>query len=145
MSGISSSTGLISGINSGQIIDQLLAIEAQPEQIIKNQVINLQAQQAAYLDLNSKINALKTSAQNLRLNRIFDSTTVTSSNGDILTGHTKPGTPAGNYSFIVDRVVNTHQLLSQGFTDRNTSGLGLTSITLESTQARLDSDTQLSS
>jgi flagellar hook-associated protein 2 len=144
MSGISSSTGLISGINSGQIIDQLIAVEARPQQLIQQQVLDLQKQQAAYLDLNSRIQALKTAAQNLRLNKIFDGTTVGSSNADILTGRTTPGTPAGNYSFLVDRVVNTHQLLSQGVVDRNVSGVGLTGITLESTQARLDSDTSLS-
>src|SRR4051812_40348158 len=131
MSGISSSTGLISGINSSQIIDQLLAIEARPQQLIQRQVLALQQQQAAFLDLNSKIGALKSAAQKLRLDKIFDSTTVSSSNSDVLSGRTKAGTPAGNYSFLVDRVVNTHQLLSQGVVDRNVSGLGLSSITLE--------------
>ncbi|HVU62545.1 MAG TPA: flagellar filament capping protein FliD [Phycisphaerales bacterium] len=143
MSGISSSVGLISGINSSQIIDQLLQIDARPQQLIQQQVVSLQQTQAAFLDLNSKISALKTAAQNLRLNKIFSSTTVTSSNSDVLTGTTQPGTPAGNYSFLVDRVVNTHQLLSQGVVDRNVSGLGLTSITLESDKARLDADTSL--
>ncbi len=145
MSGISSSTGLISGINTGQIIQQLLQIEARPQTLVKQQVLALQSRQAAYLDLNSRIGALKSAAQKLRLNRIFDSTSVTSSNADVLTGTTRAGTPAGNYSFLVDRTVSTAQSLSRGFVDRNTSGLGLTSVTLESSQARLDADVQLSS
>ncbi|HMN40677.1 MAG TPA: flagellar filament capping protein FliD [Phycisphaerales bacterium] len=145
MSGISSSTGLISGINTSQIIDQLLQIEARPQTLVRQQVLKLQTRQAAYLDLNSRIGALKSAAQKLRLNRIFDATTVASSNANVLTGTTRPGTPAGNYSFLVDRTVSTHQSLSRGFVDRNTSGLGLTSVTLESSQARLDADVQLSS
>lgn len=143
MSGISSSTGLISGLNTSQIISQLLSIEARPKALISSRVLGLQTQQAAYLDLNSKINSLKAAAQKLRLNKLFDSAAVASSKADVLTGTASPGTPAGDYSFIVDRVVSTHQLLSRGFVDRNTSGLGLTSLTVESTQARLDSTTQL--
>jgi flagellar hook-associated protein 2 len=145
MSGITSSTGLISGINSGAIIDQLLAVEGRPKILIQQRVAQLQTQQAAYLDLNSKLNALKTAAQKLRLNKLFDSAKVSSSNADALAGTATAGAPAGNYSFIIDRLVSTHQLLSQGFVDRGTSGTGVTALTFESNQARLDSNAQLSS
>ncbi len=145
MSGISSSTGLISGINTSAIIDQLIAIETRPKTLIQQHVAQLQTQQASYLALNSSLNALKTAAQKLRLNRLFDASKATSTNADVLSGAASAGTPAGNYSFIVDRLVSTHQLLSRGVTDRNVSGVGLTQLTIESNQARLDSDTQLSS
>lgn len=145
MSGISSSTGLISGLNTGALIDQLLAVEARPKTLIQARVAQLQTQQAAYLDVNSKFGALKTAAQKLRLSKLFDSAQVSSSNADVLSGTASAGAPAGNYSFIVDRLVSTHQLLSQGFVDRNTSGTGLTALTFESNAARLDTDAQLSS
>lgn len=145
MSGISSSTGLISGLNTSALIDQLLAVESRPKTLIQARVAQLQTQQAAYLDVNSKFNALKTAAQKLRLSKLFDSAKVASSNADVLSGTASAGAPAGNYSFIVDRLVSTHQLLSQGFVDRNTSGTGLTALTFESNAARLDADAQLSS
>ena len=145
MSGLSSNTGLISGINSGAIIDQLLAVEGRPKILIQRHVAQLQTQQASFLELNSKFSALRTAAQKLRLNKLFDASRVSSSNADALSGTASAGTPAGNYSFLVDRLVSTHQLLSRGVTDRNVSGVGLTSLTLESNQSRLDSDTQLGS
>lgn len=145
MSGITSSTGLISGINSAQIIDQLIAVESRPKILIQRRITQLQTQQAAYLDLNSKLGALRTAAQKLRLNKLFDAARVSSSNGDVISGTASAGAPAGNYSFIVDRLVSTHQALSRGFVDRNTSATGLTSLSLEGTQARLDGDALLSS
>lgn len=145
MSGISSSTGLISGLNTSALIDQLLSVEARPKTLVQNRVKQLQTQQAAFLDVNSKFSALKAAAQKLRLSKLFDSAKVNSSNADVISGTASAGAPAGNYSFIVDRLVSTHQLLSQGFVDRSASGTGLTALTFESTAARLDTDAQLSS
>ena len=68
-----------------------------------------------------------------------------SSNSAVLTGTAAAGATPGDYSFLVDRTVTTDQALSQGFVDRSTSGIGLTSLTFESTQARLDSDAELTS
>ncbi|MBY0311025.1 MAG: flagellar filament capping protein FliD [Phycisphaerales bacterium] len=144
MSGISSNTGLISGLDTQSIINQLLAVESRPKAILQTRVVDLKAQQAAYLDLNSKLSALRTASQKLRLDRLFSSVRVNSSNADALTGTATPGAPAGNYSFIVDRLVSTQQVLSRGIADRNTSALGLTSVSIEPPAARLDSDTELS-
>ena len=47
MSGISSSTGLISGLNTSALIDQLLAVESRPKTLIQARVAKLQTQQAA--------------------------------------------------------------------------------------------------
>jgi flagellar hook-associated protein 2 len=143
MSGISSSTGLISGLNTSALIDQLIAVESKPKTLIQQRLVDIQKQQAAYLDLNSKLAALKTAAGKLRLNSIFDSAKASSSAEGVLTGTASAKATPGNYSFIVDRLASTQQLLSRGFADRGTSSVGLTSLTVESTQARLDSDTDL--
>lgn len=144
MSGISSSVGLVSGLDTQAIINQLLAVESRPKTILQTRVVDLKAQQAAYLDLNSKLSGLRSAAQKLRLDRLFQTAKVTSSNADALTGTASPGAPAGNYSFIVDRLVSTQQLLSRGIADRTSTALGLTSISIEPPTARLDSDTELS-
>lgn len=144
MSGISSSTGLISGINSAQIIDQLISVESRPKTLVQRRVVELQGQQAAFLDINSKLGALRTAALKLRLNKIFDSAKATSTNADALAATASSGATPGNYQFVVDRTVSSQQVLSRGFVDRNQSSTGLTSITLEGRVARLDSDTFLS-
>lgn len=144
MSGISAGTGLISGIDTSALIQQLLSIEARPKQLVQQRVIQLQSQSAALLDLNSRLSALKTAASAFRTSRVFQTTSATSSNPDVLTARANPGAPLGSFTFMVDRVVQSQQSLSRGIVDRNNTGLGLTSITVESAQARLERDTDLS-
>lgn len=144
MSGITSGVGVFSGVNRDQIISQLLAIDGRPKAIAAKRVTQLQGLQAAYLDVNSKISGLRSAAQAFNLNSIFRSSKATSSNADLLGATAGPGAAPGTYSFIVDRLVSTQQSLSGGFVNSNTDGIGLTKLTIESAQARLDRDTDLS-
>jgi flagellar hook-associated protein 2 len=144
MSGITSGVGLFSGVNTSQLIDQLLSVESRPKTLAQRRITQIQTLQAAFLDLNSRISALRTSATNFSTNNIFGSAAASSSNSDSLTARATAGAPVGSYSFIVDRLVTTQQTLSKGFTDRDVSGVGLTSLTFSPRTARLDRDTALS-
>lgn len=144
MSGITSGIGLVSGLDTGSLINQLLAIEARPRQTAQQRILQLQSQQAALLDLNSRLSTLKTAAAKFRTARVFQAATAVSSDTGVLTARAQPGAPLGSFSFLVDRVVQSQQALSRGFVDRASTGLGLTSVTIESALARLDRDTDLS-
>lgn len=144
MSGITSGTGVFSGINSAQIIDQLIAVESRPKALIQRRIVQLQQQQAGYLDLNSKLSALRTAASQFRTNRVMQSAAATSTNSDVLAATASAGAPAGSYQFLVDRLVSTQQMLSRGFANSNSTGIGAGSWTVESAVARLDRDTNLS-
>lgn len=143
MSGITSSTGLISGIDYQSLINQLLAVEARPKTLAQQRIVGLQGDQAAFLDLKGRLGSLRTAAAAFRANNIFRASAVSSSNENVLTGSASAGAPVGGFAFLVDRVVGTQQVLSRGFPDRNSSSIGATSLTVESAQARLDSDTPL--
>ncbi len=144
MGGVTSSTGLVSGIDYQSLINQLLALEAQPKALAQQRIVSLQGDQAAFLDLKGRLNSLKTAAAAFRANNIFASSAVSSSDESVLTASASTGAPVGGFSFLVDRVVGTQQVLSRGFADRNGSSIGATSLTVESSRARLDSDTALS-
>lgn len=144
MGGITSGTGLISGINSGQIIQQLLAIEARPKQLAQQRLVQLQGQQAAFLDLSNRLSALKDASSKFRSSRIFESATATSSDDKILTATATAGAASGSYTLFVDRLVSTQQSLSRGLSDRNQSAVGSTALTFEPDAARLETDTSLS-
>ncbi len=142
MGGITTGVGIFSGINSGQIIDQLMAIEGQPKVLAQQRILQLQQQQAAYLDLNSKIQALKTAAGAFRLNNTFTSNVATSSNEAVLSATASTAAIPGSYQFIVDRLVSSQQTLSRGF-NSDSAGLNAGTFTFESDDARLDRDTAL--
>jgi flagellar hook-associated protein 2 len=142
MGGISSS-GLVSGIDTQSIISQLLSIESRPKIFAQQRIVQLQTQQAAYLDVNSQLLALRTSAGALRFNRTFDAAKATSSNTNVLSATASTSASPGAYNFIVNRLVTSEQQISRGFTDRDTSGVGLTSLSVEIGGGRLTSNTRL--
>ncbi|HHN78703.1 MAG TPA: hypothetical protein ENK11_08555 [Phycisphaerales bacterium] len=143
MGGITGS-GLISGIDTASLIDQLIAVSSGPKTLAQNRLIQLRAQQAAYLDLNSQLSSLKSAAASFRVDSVFQTKKATSSDDTILTATASIGAQPGTYSFIVDRLVSSRQLLSQGFQDQDTSAIGATRFTFESYQGRLDRDLSLS-
>lgn len=144
MSGITSGIGIFSGINTSQLIEQLLAVASRPKQYAQSRLAQLQLQQAAYLDINSKLGALKTAVTDLRVKKAFQATRADSSDSDVLSATSTTGAAAGTYRFIVDRLVSSQQLLSRGFADRDSSAVGADSFTFESAHARLDRDVSLS-
>jgi len=144
MPGITTGTGLFSGIDTATLIGQLMAVEARPKQQIQLRVQTLQFQQGAFLDLNSRLSALKTAAASFRIDKTFAKKTSTSSDEDVLTATASTSATAGSYTFIVDRLVSTQQLLSRGFANKDSAAVGATSLTFESTKARLDRDVSLS-
>lgn len=143
MSGITSSVGLISGIDTGALIEQLLQIEARPRTLAANRLIQLQTQQAAYLDINTRFSAVRTSAASFRNDNVFSTSKATSSDDDVLTASATTRAQPGSYTFIVDRLVSTQQQLSKGFSDFDSTAFGAESFTFESDKARLDSDIEL--
>lgn len=143
MSGISSSVGPFSGIDSGSLINQLLAIESRPKILAQQRVAQLQLQQGGFLDINSKLSALRAAAALFRQEKTFRTASAASSDEKVLSATASVGAGAGSYSFLVDRLVTTQQLLSRGFGDKDSVAMGATSFTFESAQARLDRDTAL--
>ena len=143
MGGITTGVGLFSGIDTASLIDQLIASQSRPQILAQQRVIQLKSQQAAYLDINSRLNSFKSAAASFRVNNIFSGNSIASSNESILTATASSAAVPGSYNFVVDRLVTTQQMLTRGFADSDSSAIGLDSLTFESTAARLDADTAL--
>lgn len=143
MGTIQSGGGFFSGIDTNQLIQQLLAVESRPKLLAQQRIVQLQAQQAGYLDLNSALSGLRTAASAFRTQKTFDAKSAASS-ADTVLGATASTTAAqGSYTFVVDRLVSSQQTLTRGFSDRDRSAVGIETLTLESSKARLDRDAAL--
>lgn len=143
MSGITSDVGLFSGINTKQLIDQLIAVESRPKQLAQKRVLQLQAQQAAYLDINSNLLNLRTAAAAFNTLGVFKASKASSSNTSVLTATAGNNAATGNFSISVSRLVSTHQVISRGFDNKDSSGVGATSFSFEVGGGRVDADTAL--
>ena len=144
MSGVTSSVGVFSGIDREQIIGQLLQAASGPKTLIQKRVLQLQTESTSLLDLGSRLGTLKTAAGKFNSSRVFEQAVATSSDDKLATATAAAGAPAGTYSFVVDRLVSTQQVLSRGFSAGTGVSVGATSFTFESAQGRIDSQTKLS-
>ncbi len=124
MGGVSTGVGIFSGINTAQLITQLLAIDARPKQLVQSRILTLQQQKAAYLDINSALLALKTAATKFGTAKTFQTTRAVSSNPDVLAATAGTSASPGAFSLFVKRLTTTQQFLSRGFADSDKSGVG---------------------
>ncbi len=146
MGQITSSVGLISGIDTGAIIDQLMAIEGRTRDLVVNQVEILTAQKTSFLDVNARLSTLDLSATAFIDEDSFGQKLATSSTPAVLSASADNDAPIGSYQFTVDRLVSTHQLISKGYVDTDTTQVGLaTTLVFEGIEGRLDNDVELSS
>ncbi len=146
MGQISTGVGLISGINIGSIVDQLIAVETRPKTIIQQRSTVLQTQQAAFGGINAKLLALKVRAQELANPSTFRGTNATTSDENILTATSGTGATRGSFSFRIKQLVSAQHTVSKGFADASIEPLapGGGTLTLEPAAARLTGDTALS-
>ncbi len=144
MSGISSS-GLISGIDTRSLVEQLLSIEARPKVLAIGRMTTLQSEQSAFLGLNQALLSLKTSSSALYDDDVFKATTATSGNLSVLTATTSNSAQPGTYQFLVHQLVTNSQYMSTGYGDADTTGIGATEISFEFGHGNLHTETELGS
>lgn len=142
MGTITSNIGLVSGLDYGSMVEQLVAISARPRDLILERMGNLDAQRTAYLDISARVTALLARIQVLSGSSAFFDTSATSSLPDVLSATTTSDVQPGSYSFVVRALAARHQLVSRGFTDR-TAPLSPGTLTIESAQARVNTTTRL--
>ena len=146
MGQITSSVGLISGIDTAAIIEQLINIESRPKTQIQQRNAVLEAQQTAYQTVNAQLLALKGNASRISSQDAFEATTASSSDESVATVSSGTGAAVGNYEITVKQLVGSQQTVSRGFVDADASFLapdGAT-LTFNRGEARLDRTTLLS-
>ncbi len=143
MSGISSGVGLVSGINSSALIEQLLALEGQGKIPIQRRLSSLQNSRTALLDVNARLLNLRNSSTKFRLGKVFDTMTAVSGDDTALVARASATTPPGSYRFTVGRLASSSQMLSRGFASKDQSPLGLDALTVEWGDAGISRDSAL--
>ncbi|MGD0388570.1 MAG: flagellar filament capping protein FliD [Tepidisphaeraceae bacterium] len=144
MAQITSNIGIISGINTGAIIDGLISIDSEPVTLLQAQITSAQNQQQAYSSLETQLTAMQQIGQNLALPQTFQDSTATSSNPSVLTATTGIGAAVGTYQFQVAQLVSTQQSISDGFANTSSAPIGAGTITLEEGGGEAYSQTPLS-
>ncbi len=143
MGQITSGIGLISGLNIKDIVDQLMAIEARPKNMVESRNVVLQSQQVAYQEISAKMLAIDSSMNKLTQSSAFSPTSSTSSDSNVLTVSSNSKAAPGTYAFTVDRLVSSQQAITRGFADMDVSAVGTGTLTFEVGGGKLTRDTRV--
>jgi flagellar hook-associated protein 2 len=143
MAQISSGIGLISGINSADIINQLMSIEAQPVTNLQARINTLAQTKTAYQTIATGLTSLQTNAQALNTASTFQAADATSSDDSVVSATAATGATQGSYQLQVAQLVTTQQVISQGYEDFNNTKVGAGTITIGLGGGELTKDDQL--
>ena len=143
MSGISSGIGLISGIDSGQLIDQLIAIDSRPVDALRTRVRALDAKRTAFADLSAQILAIRNAVANFSKTSFFRRFAATTSKEGILSVTAAETASAGSTTLRVHSLVSNSALISRGFANRDAATVGAGTLSIELGKGRVNTGTDL--
>jgi flagellar hook-associated protein 2 len=109
-----SMSGLASGINTSQIITEMMSINKVPQQQLTNQQTTEQTRLTAYQGLNSQMLAVGLAAADLSIPTGWQSFATTSSNPTAVTASAGSGTIGGNLTFSVTQLAAAGAIVSSG-------------------------------
>lgn len=131
MSATTSVGGLISGLDTNSILDQLRELAEAPIRRVESRRSLLNSQQVAWSLFEGKLLALRTAANRLATASTFQSCAATVSHPELLTAAASATAAPGAYSFRILQLAQSHQLVSGGFADISETELGSGTLSLQ--------------
>ncbi len=122
--------GLISGLDTSGLIEQLLQVERRPIALVGQQIQIAQQKQTAFLDITARLVRLQTSVNRLSQGATFEAVNATSGDDSTLAVSASAGVPPGVYSFRVGQLASPAQFTSNGFASQDTA-VGAGTLSLE--------------
>jgi flagellar hook-associated protein 2 len=116
--------GLMSGLDTNSIIDQLKSIQQKPIIKLQQQEAAYQVELSAYGSLQSALSSLKSAMENLDSASDLTSFSASSSNTDLFTVSAGDTAVSGSYSITVTQMAKVHKLTSCGFSEGAFVGKG---------------------
>ncbi len=131
-SGILNIDGLVSGLNTTDIINQLLEVERIPITRLEARKSEYEQKIALWQEANTKLLALQTAASSLASESTFQEKAVSVSNESILTATATSSAVTGTYLLRVEQLAYAHQIAtSSSYADYDTTTFGEGIITIQ--------------
>ncbi|MFD2116992.1 flagellar filament capping protein FliD [Paenibacillus yanchengensis] len=118
--------GLMSGLDTTKIIQDLMKLERIPFQKLETNKKNLQSEQTIFRNINTKLLTLKNIVADFKMSSSFNLYTAKSSNSEAVTVTAKDNTATGNYDVTVDQLAKGHMITSQEIVESGSELLGRT-------------------
>src|SRR5579864_5163606 len=127
--------GVISGLQTGSIINALVALQQAPITSLQNTITSDNARDSAYQTVASAVGSFQTALQSLLLSNNVMGTTATTSTSGVLTATTTSAATQGSFQVWVSRLATatsvttggagSNQALGKAIDDGSTSGATL--------------------
>jgi flagellar hook-associated protein 2 len=129
--------GIFSGMNTTSIIDSLIKIEHQQVDIYTARQAEYTQKLTGWQTINSYLLAFKAQADVLSKPAVWNTQAVTSSDDTAIAVTSSGGSATGSYFVTVDRLAQSQQLASQGFSESTAIvGSGTVEIKVGSNEAK---------
>ncbi len=115
--------GLISGLDTANIIEQLMAYESRPVKLLEQRITEHQTTLEAYRGVNNLLLEYQSSVSALADSALWNTHAAASSNSSILAASAGQHVQEGSYTFRVGRLAQSAQYMSAGFADRLDSAI----------------------
>ncbi len=120
--------GLMSGLDTNSIIEQLLAIERRPILTLQQKEADYQLQLSTYANLQSELNNLKTSLEGLDSAEDFARFAPDPADTDFFSVTSDSNAHIGTYNITIHELAKEHKLASNGFGSTEHVGAGTLTI-----------------
>jgi flagellar hook-associated protein 2 len=107
-------SGLASGMNWQNIVQELANAERAPETLWKQQQTTLNTQNTAFTTIKNDLTTLQTDLKTLQDPSLYSSRTASSSNPSVATASADPGANVGSYSFDILQLATAAKILGTG-------------------------------
>lgn len=130
MPGIGSIDGLISGLNTTEIVDTIIKSERRNAVLLEEEQAKKTAIISAYKALQAKFLALNTELAQLVRASSYESSSINISDPDVLSASASGRVTSGSYDVQVLSLARNHQIAGQGFASESQALLGTGTIAI---------------
>lgn len=131
MPALQSISGLISGLQTDDIIQKLIEFKKRPIQLLSDQKAKLTNKLTAWQSVNARLLAVKLKAADLASSNAFNSKSATSSDESVATASVSTTATAGSYTIKVVRLAKAEQIGSAlNYASTTSTALGSGTITI---------------
>src|SRR5438477_2254510 len=107
-------SGLSTGIDTESIIQQMLAVDKRPEDLMKNDAARIQQKQQAYATVSAQLLSLQASASVLDNIRAFNLVTASAADDSVATVTAQTGAQTGTHTLTVTNLAKGQRISMVG-------------------------------
>lgn len=138
-------TGIMSGLDTESLVNQLMAIERRPIDLLNSKKATLEAQKTAWQEINTKLADLQSKLADLKLMSTYTGKVATSSDESVVTATADSTATPAVYSITVTQLAQAHSVASDQFASAS-DALGFSgTFTVEGVEVTVETSDSLSS